>query len=70
MNPIVLMKALKCITLGASVMYNIVTYTYIHSNIHIIYADTSVSVRRSIGKFGKDKSSEKYVDLALACCLH
>ena len=32
---------------------HVVTYTYIHGNMHIICADKSVSVRGSIRKFGK-----------------
>ena len=52
-----IMKALKCKTLGASVMY-IVIYTYIiHGNMHTRTPDKCVSVRGSIRKFGKDKSS-------------
>ena len=47
------MKALKCKTLGASVMYIVITHTY---------ADKCVSVRGSIRKFGKTK-------IVLACCL-
>ena len=50
------MKALKCKTLGASVMYRhcIIAYTRQYH----AYADKCVSVRGSIRKFGKDKSSE------------
>ena len=44
---------------------HVVTYTYIHSNMHIIYADKSVSVRGSIRKFGKDKSYESYLGQCL-----
>ena len=49
---LLIMKALKCKTLGASVMYNVY-----NMNIHA-YADKCVSVRGSIRTFGKDKSSE------------
>ena len=47
------MKALtKVQTLGASVMYIVHTWQY-------AYTDKCMSIRGSIRKFGKDKSSEK-----------
>ena len=49
------MKALKCKTLGASVMY-IIANIHVHTG-QYAYADKCVSVRGSIRKFGKDKSS-------------
>ena len=74
------MKALKCKTLGASssVMYIHCTLANIHVYTCIIitayaYADKCVSVRGSIRKFGKDKSSEKlaaYAESVRHCLTH
>ena len=71
------MKALKCKTLGASVMYIHCTLANIHvmynTQHNYAYADKCVSVRGSIRKFGKDKSSEKlaaYAESVRHCLTH
>ena len=73
-----IMKALKCKTLGASVMHIHCTLANIHVYTCIIitayaYADKCMSVRGSIRKFGKDTSSEKlaaYAESVRHCLTH